>query len=211
VWYRWRAPKDGKVTFDTCDSGTPLDSVLAVYTGSSLSNLSRVTDNNNDYCGGDWGAKVSFAAVAGMTYYIAVSDVGGLRENTFNLNLSQGPLSPPTVTSYTPTETTDVLSDTPLKATFSTDMDESTIIAKNLKLQVYNKKKKKWVSVAHTVGYDEGTKTATITPGSDLLASKKYRVTVTTNVLGSTGVALDQNEKTSGNQPKTWTFTTAST
>jgi hypothetical protein len=67
--------------------------VLAVYTGGSLDDLSRVTDNNNAYCGGGWGAKVSFDAVADTTYYIAVSDVGDLRENTFTLNLK--PVEPP--------------------------------------------------------------------------------------------------------------------
>jgi hypothetical protein len=115
------------------------------------------------------------------------------------------------VVSYTPTETTGVIRDTQPTATFSTDMKASTITKDNIKLQVYNKKKKKWVSVAHTVDYVAGTKTATITPSSSLLASKKYRVTITSKVQSSDGVALDQNAKTSGNQPKTWTFTTAST
>ena len=89
-------------------------------------------------------------------------------------------------------------------------MDKSTIIDTNIKFEVCNKKKKKWISVAHTVSYDAGSRIATVTPGSTLAASKKYRVTVTTNVKSSTGVALDQDGKTSGNQPKTWSFITGS-
>jgi Bacterial Ig-like domain len=65
-------------------------------------------------------------------------------------------------------------------------------------------------SASHTVSYDATSKTATISPGSSLAASKKYRVTVTTNVKSRVGVALDQDANTSGNQPKSWTFTTGS-
>ena len=118
---------------------------------------------------------------------------------------------PPTVVSYTPTETTGVPSNTQPTATFSTDMDETTITDTNIKFQVYNKKKKKWIGVAHTVSYDADSRTVKVTPDSTLAASKKYRVTVTTNVKSSTGVALDQDGTTSGNQPKTWIFTTGST
>jgi hypothetical protein len=90
-------------------------------------------------------------------------------------------------------------------------MKVSTITATNVGLQVYNKKKKKWVNVDHTVGYDEDSRTVTVTPVSRLAASKRYRVTITTDVQSSTGVALDQSAATSGNQPKRWTFTTAGT
>jgi hypothetical protein len=84
----------------------------------------------------------------------------------------------------------------------------------NITLQVYikKKKKKKWVNVTHTVEYDAKSRTATVKPGSRLAAFKRYRVTITTSVKSSGGsVALDQDAKTSGNQPKTWTFITAST
>jgi hypothetical protein len=43
-----------------------------------------------------------------------------------------------------------------------------------------------------------------------LAASKKYRVTITTNVQSSAGVALDQDDTISGNQPKSWIFRTGS-
>ena len=117
---------------------------------------------------------------------------------------------PPTVVDYTPTQTSNVPRSIRPTATFSSNMDPSTIIASNIALQVYDTKRSRWVSVAHTVSYNAISKTATIIPGSTLAATKNYRVTVTTNVKSSTGLALDQEPTTSGNQPKRWTFTTGS-
>jgi len=88
VWYSWTAPSSGPMSIDTCQAN--IDSILAVYTGSSLGSLGRVTDNNNN-CPSGWGSKVSFNAVAGTTYRIAVGDAGGLRESTFTLTLSSPP------------------------------------------------------------------------------------------------------------------------
>jgi Bacterial Ig-like domain len=121
------------------------------------------------------------------------------------------PPPPPTVTDYTPTQTTGVPRSVRPTATFSTNMDGTTITATSIKLQAYNRTTKEWASVAHTVSYDVATRTVTVTPGSRLCASKKYRVTVTTGVKGNAGVALDQDASTPGNQSKKWTFTTGST
>src|SRR5215208_1222177 len=85
VWYRWTAPVSGPTEVDTCT--TNIDSILAVYRGDELAQLNRVADNNNDNCGGGWGSKVAFEATEGRTYQIAVSDAGGLREDTFTLNI----------------------------------------------------------------------------------------------------------------------------
>ena len=115
---------------------------------------------------------------------------------------------PPSVVSYTPTETTSVPRNMRPTATFSTNMDPSTITATNIKFEVYDTTKRTWASVSHTVSYDATSKTATVSPSSTLAASKQFRVTVTTNVKSSTGVALDQDVNTSGNQLKSWTFTT---
>ena len=53
IWYKWIAPEDGEVTFDTFGStdlgGTNLDTVLAVYTGSSVSQLTQVAANDDHY------------------------------------------------------------------------------------------------------------------------------------------------------------------
>jgi hypothetical protein len=116
--------------------------------------------------------------------------------------------APPTVVGYTPTQTSDVPRSIGPTATFSVNMDPFSIIATNIKFVVYDTKRRKWVSVPHTVSYDATSKTATVSPGSTLAASNQYRVTVTTNVKSRSGVALDQDATTSGNQAKSWTFTT---
>ena len=91
VWYSWKAPESEPTTIDTCQAN--IDSILAVYTGSELSNLSRVADSNNG-CPSGWGSKLTFEASAGTTYRIVVGDAGGARESTFKLKL-------PTSTTYT--------------------------------------------------------------------------------------------------------------
>jgi uncharacterized delta-60 repeat protein len=49
VWYQWVAPQDGEVEFDTIGSDSLNDTVLAVYTGSSLAALSQVAANDDLY------------------------------------------------------------------------------------------------------------------------------------------------------------------
>jgi hypothetical protein len=83
VWYRWTAPFSGSTSINTCSAH--IDSILAVYTGTQLNSLTRITDNNNG-CPAGFGSKVTFDAVAGTTYRIVVGDAGGARENTFALS-----------------------------------------------------------------------------------------------------------------------------
>ena len=52
LWYQWTAPASGVVDLDTVgslddSSGAPLNTVLAVFTGSSLTGLDQVAANNN--------------------------------------------------------------------------------------------------------------------------------------------------------------------
>ena len=53
VWYSWTAPADGEVTLDTIGSmdinNNNLDTVLAVYTGTSLATLNQVAANDELY------------------------------------------------------------------------------------------------------------------------------------------------------------------
>jgi hypothetical protein len=80
VWWKWTAPSSGSVTIDT--NGSNFDTVLAVYTGSSVGGLSEVVSDND---GGD-GAQslVTFDAVSGTTYHIAVDGFNG---DTGNIEL----------------------------------------------------------------------------------------------------------------------------
>lgn len=49
VWYTWVAPQDGPVQFDTIGTSTTNDTVLAVYTGTSLATLNQVAANDDLY------------------------------------------------------------------------------------------------------------------------------------------------------------------
>ena len=73
VWYRWTAPSNGTMTMTTC--GSSFDTLLAAYTGNSLTTLTTV-DRADDGapCGGGDTTKssITFAAQAGRTYRIAV-------------------------------------------------------------------------------------------------------------------------------------------
>ncbi len=67
VWWRVVAPSSGTVTIST--AGSSFDTVLAVYTGGSVSSLTRVA-SNDDFSG--MTSQVTFTATAGTVYSIAV-------------------------------------------------------------------------------------------------------------------------------------------
>jgi hypothetical protein len=67
VWWSWTAPVSGTVSIDL--SGSDYSFPVAVFTGSTLAGLQMVAEDS----GG-----VSFEAVAGQAYQIAVGDFGGL-------------------------------------------------------------------------------------------------------------------------------------
>jgi hypothetical protein len=85
VWYAWTAPSAGTVTVDT--SGSSFDTLLAVYTGASVSSLTTIAANDDSPAGGTTTSKLSFTAVAGTTYYITIDGYGGATGN-FALHLS---------------------------------------------------------------------------------------------------------------------------
>src|SRR5262249_3083016 len=73
VWWTWTAPASGGVTLST--SGSSFDTLLAVYIGDSVSNLSVVANNDNN--GTNLTSLVSFNAVSNQTYQIAVDGLDG--------------------------------------------------------------------------------------------------------------------------------------
>jgi PKD repeat protein/lysophospholipase L1-like esterase len=79
VWYSWTPAADGTVILSTCSYGGTLDSLLAVYTGSSPGSLEQVAADDDvahpECSTGD--ARVRFEADAGTTYRIAVDGKGG--------------------------------------------------------------------------------------------------------------------------------------
>src|SRR6185436_8577548 len=79
IWYRWTAPDRGILTLDT--TGSAFDTLLAVYTGASVSNLTYV---ESDHGSGQFGgSRLALTTVAGRTYYIAVDGRDGFGANSY--------------------------------------------------------------------------------------------------------------------------------
>ncbi|MDT9177007.1 MAG: S8 family serine peptidase [Limnospira sp. PMC 1291.21] len=89
VWWTWTAPISGEVTINTF--GSNFDTVLAAYTGSSVSNLNTIA--SNDDSGGGRQSEIIFDAIAGTSYYIAVDGYQGATGN-ITLDLSLATASP---------------------------------------------------------------------------------------------------------------------
>jgi hypothetical protein len=83
VWYKWQAPATASVTFDTI--GSNFDTILAVYTGSSVGALTRITFQDDIDPGVIQQSQVTFAATAGTVYMIAVD---GYAPETGNIKLN---------------------------------------------------------------------------------------------------------------------------
>ncbi|MBX7244039.1 MAG: hypothetical protein K1X53_00990 [Candidatus Sumerlaeaceae bacterium] len=73
VWYSWTAPADGCATFRV--SNATFDSLLAVSTGTLSGGLTSIAENNDD--GSTDTSRVTFNALSGETYSIAVDGVAG--------------------------------------------------------------------------------------------------------------------------------------
>src|SRR5206468_4372667 len=85
IWWTWTAPSAGSVTINT--RGSSFDTLLGVYTGGSVSGLTAVA-SNDDIGGGVLQSTVTFNAVGGTTYRIAVDGYNGASGNV-TLNISQ--------------------------------------------------------------------------------------------------------------------------
>jgi hypothetical protein len=73
VWYEWQAPATGIATFRTVGSG--FDTLLAVYTGTSLDTLQAVVSDEDR--GGFLASELRFNAQANATYVVAIDGLGG--------------------------------------------------------------------------------------------------------------------------------------
>lgn len=69
LWWSWTAAHTGRVTMGT--SGSEVDTLLAVYTGTTLATLVEVA-SNDDASFGVTTSRVTFNTLAGTTYQIAV-------------------------------------------------------------------------------------------------------------------------------------------
>jgi hypothetical protein len=75
VWYRWQAPASGTVTIDTL--GSSFDTLLGVYSGSSVGALAEVASNDDQAAPEVLTSKATFPVNAGTTYRVAVDGFDG--------------------------------------------------------------------------------------------------------------------------------------
>ena len=93
VWYKYTASANSIVVFRTLDAspGAIGDTVVSAYTGSSLNTLTPIAENDDHI--GTLYSQITFMALAGQTYYIAVDGFAG-SFGAFNIIYSIGPPPP---------------------------------------------------------------------------------------------------------------------
>ena len=89
VWYRWTAPADAVMEFNTF--GSDFDTVLAVYTGSQLSGLTEIA--SNDEASGSQ-SMVTVPVISGTVYQIAVDGYESFSRGVISLNWDVVPPPP---------------------------------------------------------------------------------------------------------------------
>ncbi|HVT73335.1 MAG TPA: FG-GAP-like repeat-containing protein [Lacunisphaera sp.] len=95
VWWKWTAPANGVVDLDTM--GSNFDTLLGVYTGSSVSALTTIASNDDLQDGVIHYSVLSFTATSGTTYYFAVDGWGG-DSGAIDLNLDFAIPTAPAIT-----------------------------------------------------------------------------------------------------------------
>jgi hypothetical protein len=89
VWYRYRSPRNAKLTIDT--GGSEFDTLLAAYTGGDVAHLHLVASDDDGSPSQDLGSTIRFNAHKHRTYRIAVdsydTDAGS---GVYKLWLSDG-------------------------------------------------------------------------------------------------------------------------
>jgi hypothetical protein len=98
VWWKWTAPSSGVITIDT--RGSYSDTALGIYTGTTIASLITIASNDDIDRGVVQASTVTFNAVGGTIYYIAVdgfdADSSGLTLNLSSTTIAIG--SAPVIT-----------------------------------------------------------------------------------------------------------------
>lgn len=89
VWYRFTPSAPLQIIFKTEGGFTDFDTLLAVYTGNAVNSLTEIASNDDNE---ERQSRVSFAAAAGVTYFIAVDGYLG-DTGTFTLTWSPAPVT----------------------------------------------------------------------------------------------------------------------
>jgi hypothetical protein len=96
VWWSWTSPANARVNLGPNPIRLVFTSMVGVYTGNTVSNLTRVTNAYSTCTSG--ASSVIFNATAGTTYQIAVDGGGGYGDSgEFALDLYMMDTNPPTV------------------------------------------------------------------------------------------------------------------
>src|SRR6185437_12868957 len=108
VWYRWTPPVDSTYTFKTSGSvlnggESSYDTLLAIYTGSAVSNLTPIPCGTNTPCPSNDDeslflrtSRVTFTASHNVTYQIAIDSKGSAKSDfilSWTPALSTGPIT----------------------------------------------------------------------------------------------------------------------
>ncbi|MET0694187.1 MAG: hypothetical protein ABWY56_09655, partial [Propionibacteriaceae bacterium] len=78
TWFSWTAPASGRMIFRT--KGSSFDTVMAAYTGSSLTSLTQLASNDDvrsEFPFERNRSQIAFVAQAGVNYHIAVDSFTG--------------------------------------------------------------------------------------------------------------------------------------
>ncbi|TYR37211.1 hypothetical protein FY036_00125, partial [Mesorhizobium microcysteis] len=86
VWWRFRPSSSGPMTISTVESS--FDTVLAVYTGSSMGSLNLIA-SNNDISASVRQSRITFNPTPGTLYVVAVAGVGNA-SGSIKLNMRGG-------------------------------------------------------------------------------------------------------------------------
>jgi subtilisin family serine protease len=99
LWYSYVPAADGALTIDL--AGSSFDTVVGVYTGTSLSGLTKVAENDDeDLANGILSSKVALQVSAGSTYHLQLGsywDTGGSIRMTTSFVARVAPNSPTNV------------------------------------------------------------------------------------------------------------------
>ena len=89
LWWTFTPPSDGSLTLTT--AGSSFDTIMGLYTGTNVADLTTVVDNDDAYSGVPGGySYISQAVRSGQTYYILVDGYNGA-SGTISLGYTFGP------------------------------------------------------------------------------------------------------------------------
>jgi hypothetical protein len=74
IWYSWKAPANGTLHIST--QGSDFDTLLGLYTGDSVTNLTTIASNDDAFAGNS-NSVVDASVKKDVVYYVAVDGFGG--------------------------------------------------------------------------------------------------------------------------------------